>query len=109
MATVYTAFHPRRRVAEFLGQPGHEPNGTLLPFAVMDAHAIAVSTRTPEMYAVTGQRVRDDGTRWLDFGITREYSEATSNFRDLGKGKGLTYVCPSCEGHSGTHSKACKA
>jgi hypothetical protein len=101
----YQAFAPHRSVREYLGTPGNELGGLILPAWVLDSHAQSVTAGTPEEYIVMGEWERD-GKTYLCFGVTREYIEAVSDFRD--RNGQMVYVCPDCEGASGKHSRSCK-
>jgi hypothetical protein len=105
---VYQKFQPYRSIRGFLGQSGNEANELILPNFVLDSHAHCLMNNLPEEYVVTGKTIREiDGMEFLRFAATREYIEATTDFRDV-PGEGLIYVCPECEGHSGKHSRSCK-
>jgi hypothetical protein len=104
----YTAFKPPRSVRQYLGQPGNEPSAQALPWSVLDSHANSVTKGLPEEYVVIGEDVRDDGKRFLRFGATREYIEATTDFRQDDAGR-LRLRCPVCELWDGKHTKGCTA
>jgi hypothetical protein len=101
----YTAFKPHRSIRQYLGTPGPEVNGLALPYYVLDSHANCVSKDLPDEFIVTGETTNGDKT-FLQFGVTRDYIEAVSDFREV-NGQ-LIYVCPDCQGHSGKHSRSCK-
>ncbi len=101
-------FTPYRSIRQYLGQAGSEANGMMLPQYVLNSHADCVTRDLPEEHVVMGQSSHPDGRVFLTFGATPAYIEATTNFRDV-PGKGLIYVCPFCQGHSGKHERNCKA
>lgn len=108
MITTYTRFVPPRRIAEYVGQKGSEANGQRLSYAAYDALAASkVSGREPE-FVVIGEYRRSDGASFLDLGVTRDYIEATTDFRWDAGAKKLRYVCPECEMKDGKHATKCK-
>lgn len=104
----YTAFRPPRSIRQYLGQPGHEPSGQILPWSVLDSHAQSLTRGLPEEFVVTGEDVRDDGRRFLRFAATREYIEATTDFRQDEGGR-LRLFCMVCSLWDGRHTKGCTA
>jgi len=105
MTSAYHRFKPVRKVAEYLGTPGPEPSGTALTYAALDAYSDSVNKDQPCELVVVGEQVREDGVRFLTYGATKEYIEATTTFRDAGKG--LHYYCPLCK-KTGPHPATCK-
>lgn len=104
----YTAFNPHRSIRQYLGQSGHEPNGQALPWSVLDSHADSMTKGLPEEYTVMGEDTLDDGRRFLRFGATREYIEATTAFRQDENGR-MRLFCMTCSLWDGRHTKACTA
>ncbi len=107
--TTYTEFRPPRSVRQYLGQPGSEPNGQLLPWTVLDSHADCVTRSLPEEFVVIGEELHEDGRRFLQFGATTEFIEATTSWRWDGQTRQLRSWCPVCEHWDGKHSKGCTA
>lgn len=107
----YTAFKPPRHIKEFLGEPGWEATGTLLPFIVLDAHAQTIVRRragpAPEKFCVIGEYNREDGRRYLDFAVTSEWIEANSNHRLEEATREYRWKCPMCALLGGKHEKGC--
>ena len=108
---MYVPFDYPRPIRDFLGQPGAEPNGMMLPAYVLNGHAECITRGLPAEHVVSGEDHHPDGRVYLRFAVTRRYIEAVSDFRDLDPNNpthsGLVYVCPDCQGHSGKHSRAC--
>lgn len=105
MTTEYVPFSPHRRPEEYVGQVGQH-NGLALPQYALDAIATSKLARQPNQYAVLGEWRRDDGVRFLDLGVTREWLEAVSNYRQDDTGR-LRWTCPECGHLSGKHAKLC--
>lgn len=103
----YEPFKPVRSVREFRDVPGFEQGGTALTADAYAALATAKATGNPCEYVVMGRDVREDGVFFLRYGVTTDYIEATTDYRD--DGTGLHYVCPDCGRKGGNHSRGCKA
>ena len=76
----YTAFRPARPIRDWLAEggvvPGHEANGTALTYDV----TASLNRPGPPEFVVIGREDYDDGRWFLDFGISRAFIEATSDF-----------------------------
>ena len=103
--TDYHRFTPHHRPEEYVGQAGPY-FGQALPPYVYDAIAEAKVTRRPNMYAVIGETRRDDGIRFLDFGVTGSWIEDNTNYRADERGH-LRWTCPECGKLGGRHVKTC--
>lgn len=91
--------------------PGHELGGLALPPHALAALADSKVTRQPCELVVTGEEWGSDGRHFLLFGVSRDYIEATTDYRhvkvdDNDRGA-LRWVCPDCRERSGKHSKLC--
>lgn len=105
MTMTYNHFTPHRPLRQYRGQAGAEANGQMLPPYAMDALAESMTSDLPCELVVLGEYVRDDGVRFLNFGVTRGYVEAMTDFLD--EGGRLRLVCPTCEMKDGKHLKSC--
>ena len=104
-------FDKPRSVADYIEDgkplPGLELGGLILPPMALDAYAASRTSREPCEIVVTGEEWTADGSHFLTFGVSREYIEATTDYRHV-QDKGLTYVCPECMEYSGRHRKSCR-
>jgi hypothetical protein len=105
LVTRFTRFAPRN-VSQYLGMAGHEVGGLMLSPDVLDAHATALANNKPDEFMVIGETEREDGKRFLQFGISRTWIESVSDFKENERGE-LVYFCPECSGQSGKHSRNC--
>ena len=94
-------------VEEFLGEAGWELNGALLPDFALDALAKSRTYHAPCEYVVVGEINREDGARFLQFGVPTAYIESVSNYRAEPDGR-LRLVCPECAYKDGNHSRSCE-
>lgn len=101
----YHPFAEARPIAQYAGQAGHELGGQALTPAAYQALAQSRSSGIPCELVATGQWVYDDGRRFLELRVTREYIEATSDMRHH-DGR-LRWLCPRCGLFDGRHTKAC--
>lgn len=101
--TEYHRFNPPHRPEEYVGQPGPY-FGMALPPYVYDAIAVAKVTHRANQYAVLGEVRRDDGARFLDFGVTAAWLVENTNYRPDERGH-VRWICPEC-GKS-RHAKGC--
>jgi hypothetical protein len=108
MSGTYLPFAPWRSAREYQGQQGSEVGGLRLPVNVMNSLAETIPKHLPEQYAVKGEWTYPDGRRFLEFAVTTEWIEATTDLRwDPGQRK-LRVKCPLCEFWDGKHAKGCK-
>lgn len=107
MITTYHRFTPARRVAEYVGQSGHEANGQKLTYAAYDALAASKVTGIPCDLVVIGEYRREDGSSFLDFGTPRDHIEAASEHRWDAEAKRLRIICQLCQEKDGRHAKTC--
>jgi hypothetical protein len=109
MNGTYQRFSPWRSPREYQGQPGFEMSSHLvLPTYVMDSLATTIPKGQPEQYAVKGEWTYPDGRRFLEFAVTTEWIEATTDLRyDTGQRK-LRLQCPLCLFWDGKHAKGCR-
>ncbi len=107
MIGTYHRFSPPRPVKQYTGQTGHEPSKLALPWWVMDSLGRTIPGHLPDEYAVIGETIYEDGRRYLDFGVTREFIEAATTMRwDTGQKK-FRELCPRCGVMGGKHAKGC--
>lgn len=102
--TVYHPFAPHRPLAQYRGQPGNEVNGQALSLMAYDALADSMASGKPCELVVIGEYVID-GLRYLAYGATPAYIEATTEYRSV-SGR-LRLVCPECEEKDGRHLRSC--
>lgn len=100
--------NPHRSVREYKGQAGDEPNGMKLPWSVLDSLAATESRRLPNQYVVIGETISSDGKRRLEFGVTTEFIEATTDHRWDPTQHKLRIRCPACLIWDGKHAKGCQ-
>ena len=105
-------FHPPRRLVEYRGVPGHEIGDQLLSPAAYQALADATSNRQPCELVVLAETRTPDGRRFLELGLSREYVEATTNWRHRTHDDGtidhaLSWRCPDCGSWGDKHAKTC--
>ena len=105
MNLAYLRYPAPRRVEEYQGQTGSEVGGSILPGFVYEAIAAAKTSGNPCQYTVTGEWRREDGVRYLHFGVTRDYIETVTNYRDTASG--LRWTCPDCGLVGGKHHRTC--
>lgn len=103
----HVRFRPPRKVAEYVGQAGHESNGQRIPTYVYDALSASKTSRIPMEFVVIGEYRRDDGASFLDFGSTTEHIETVTDYRWDGEAKRLRVICPACGLKDGRHTKVC--
>jgi|GEM_PF-1801359 hypothetical protein len=107
--TTYRKLAPYVKVGSYVGTPGHEANGTAVPWHVLDSLALTGARGWPDEYLATGVDERSDGVWFLRFAVSRLFLETVTDYRDLDvDSKRLVYVCPDCQGHSDKHTKACR-
>lgn len=105
LTSIYDRFYPARAIAQYLGQSGVEVGGLALSPAALDARSASIASGQPCELVVIGQQRREDGTRRLVFGAAKTHIEATSDYRD--EGRGLHYECPECGRRGGQHDRGC--
>lgn len=107
----YTRFVPAHRLAEYAGQSGPEVGGQRLTPAAYEAMSIAKASGNPPELVVVGEYVRDDGVRFLNFGVPTAYIEATTDYRfhkdHNSPGGRLMILCRDCGLWNGKHTKTC--
>lgn len=108
----YVRYRPPRPLTDFLDPngnalPGHEASGTILSYAALDALAKARTNHQPCELVAVGEHRHPDGRVFLDYAVSVEWLEATTNYRDI-DGR-LVWVCPECDMHNGKHSRNCPA
>lgn len=103
----YVRFPESHRLVEYRGRSGSEVGGQRLSPMALDEIAAATVERREPGYVVVGETVNVDGSRFLDYAVTRDHIEDTTNFR-WSKGSGFLWVCPDCGQKSGKHSKLCE-
>lgn len=91
--------------------PGNEMGGLILPPMALAALADATVSRQPCELVVIGEEWLPDGRHYLDFGVSREYIEATSEYRHVKGGPNdpgsLRFICSECREKSGKHLRMC--
>jgi hypothetical protein len=93
-------------VRQYIGLPGHEISGQMLPPSVYDAIASAKMSGRPCEYIVLGQQIREDGAVFLQFGVPGAYIENRTDWKVQENGS-LRLVCPECSAKDGKHSRTC--
>lgn len=95
-AREYISYDPPRPLSDWIEDgnvvPGHTPSGFAFPWHVMSE---------PKGYVVIGEERYSDGRWFLDFGISRAFIEATSDFQQ--RGNKLVWVCPDCGAAGDNH------
>ena len=110
--STYERFVPPRALAGYRGQPGLEIGDQLLSPAAYQAIADAASSRQPCELVAIGETRTPDGRRYLDLGVSRDYIEATTNWRhpihaDGTTDHALSWRCPDCGLWGDKHAKTC--
>jgi hypothetical protein len=100
--TEYHPFRPVRPIHDYRDAPGPHA-GRALDGTAYAALADAKTKGGPVGIVVVGEWVRDDGRRYLDFAVPRDWIEWHTNYR----GDPLRWTCPRCSRLSGKHSKDC--
>lgn len=99
----YDPFRPARPLRDWIVDgavvEGHEANKTAFPFHVLES----INRPGVSEYVVLGVERFDDGAWFLDFGTSREYIEATTDFRD--RDGLLVWTCPDCDGVNDDHRR----
>ena len=102
-------FDRPRPLTDYLenGRPmaGKEAGGLILPPLALDALAASKTSGQPCEIVATGEEWTLDGRHYLTFGVSRDYIEATTDYRH--EKAGLAYVCPECGDKHGQHRKMC--
>jgi len=103
----YVRFQPAHRLAEYLGQSGHEIGGLRLTPVALDALATSKTKGTVPELEVIGEYVHEDGRRWLDYGVPRAYIESTTDMAWDADVRRYRYRCPDCDMRDDRHTKTC--
>lgn len=103
----YYPFTPNRKLAEYVGQAGHEANGQRLTAAAYDSLAASKVSGLPADLVVIGEYRREDGAAFLAFGCPREHIEAVTDYRWDEDAHRLRLLCPICGAKDGRHEKSC--
>jgi len=107
VTSAYLPFYPPRPVREYQSVAGQEPSGLRLPWFVLDSLGRTIPAHLPDEYVVIGERVYDDGRRFLQFAATTEFIEATTSHRYDPEHHRLRLQCQSCLAWDGKHRKGC--
>lgn len=109
IVTAYVRFAPVRQTSEYRGQRGPEVNAQRLTPAAYDDMAEARMSKRPVGLVVIGEWIREDGERFLDFGVPTAHIEAATDYRYHSDSKTLRVYCQSCDRWDQKHVKGCEA
>jgi hypothetical protein len=108
MSARYHPFQEARPLVQFVGQAGADIGGLLLSPAGYQAIAESKTTGLPCELVAVGEDIGPDGERRLRYAATREYIEATTDWRWDAGTRRLRLLCPLCGLRDGKHRKSCE-
>ena len=107
MELTYERFDPPRPLSQYVGSAGNELGGLALSPMAFEALAAAKTSDLPCELVVIGAWIDPTGRRYLDYGATTAFIEATTDWRyDRGRER-LRLVCQVCQMKDGKHTKSC--